>query len=114
MWLLHPRKLLGLRLMRVTAILRHEPTSLRPPQNQGKKRREDFNQAPVRIVEEAAEKHEALSPIKPHKPDSPGGFVSLRSRSRSPVDPLLEHLAPFSEFWQILLVVYLPTLHAAN
>jgi hypothetical protein len=79
-----------------------------------KKRREDFNQAPVRIVEEAAEKHEALSPIKPHKPDSPGGFVSLRSRSRSPVDPFLEHLAPFSEFCQILLVVYLPTLHAAN
>jgi len=48
--------------MRVTAILRHEPTSLQPPSTteSGKKRREDFNQAPVRIVEEAAEKHEAL------------------------------------------------------
>jgi hypothetical protein len=31
--------------------------SHRPPQNQGKKPREDFNQAAVRIVEEAAEKH---------------------------------------------------------
>jgi hypothetical protein len=31
--------------------------SHRPPQNQGKKSREDFNQAAVRIVEEAAEKH---------------------------------------------------------
>jgi hypothetical protein len=113
MWLLHPRKITWLEVDACNGNLRHEPTSLqsRPPQNQGKKRREDFNQAPVRIVEEAAEKHEALSPIKPH---SPGGFVSLRSRYRSPVDPLLEHLAPFSEFCQILLVVYLPTLHAAN
>ena len=32
-------------------------SSHRPPQNQGKKPREDFNQAAVRIVEEAAEKH---------------------------------------------------------
>ena len=31
--------------------------SRRPPQNQGRKPREDFNQAAVRIVEEAAEKH---------------------------------------------------------
>jgi hypothetical protein len=31
--------------------------SHRPPQNQGKKSREDFNQAAVRIVEEAAKKH---------------------------------------------------------
>ena len=32
-------------------------SSHRPPQNQGKKPREDFNQAAVRIVEQAAEKH---------------------------------------------------------
>jgi hypothetical protein len=32
-------------------------SSHRPPQKQGKKPREDFNQAAVRIVEEAAEKH---------------------------------------------------------
>ena len=32
-------------------------SSHRPPQNQGKKPREDFNQAAVRKVEEAAEKH---------------------------------------------------------
>jgi hypothetical protein len=32
-------------------------SSHRPPQNQGKKPREDINQAAVRIVEEAAEKH---------------------------------------------------------
>jgi hypothetical protein len=32
-------------------------SSHRPPQNQGKKPREDFDQAAVRIVEEAAEKH---------------------------------------------------------
>ena len=32
-------------------------SSRRPPQNQGKKPREDFNQAAVRIVEEAATKH---------------------------------------------------------
>jgi hypothetical protein len=32
-------------------------SSHRPPRNQGKKPREDFNQAAVRIVEEAAEKH---------------------------------------------------------
>jgi len=31
-------------------------SSHRPPQNQGKKAREDFSQASVRIVEEAAEK----------------------------------------------------------
>jgi len=31
--------------------------SHRPPQNQGKKPREDFSQAAVRIVEEATEKH---------------------------------------------------------
>ena len=31
--------------------------SHRPPQNPGKKPREDFSQAAVRIVEEAAEKH---------------------------------------------------------
>ena len=31
-------------------------SSRRPPQKQGKKQREDFNQAAVRIVEEAAEK----------------------------------------------------------
>jgi hypothetical protein len=30
-------------------------SSHRPPQNRGKKAREDFNQAAVRIVEEAAE-----------------------------------------------------------
>jgi hypothetical protein len=34
-----------------------DKSSHRPPQNQGKKPREDFNQAAVRIVEEAAEKH---------------------------------------------------------
>jgi hypothetical protein len=32
-------------------------SSQRPPQNQGKKAREDFSQAAVRIVEEATEKH---------------------------------------------------------
>ena len=32
-------------------------SSHRPPKNQGKKPREDFNQAAVRIVEEEAEKH---------------------------------------------------------
>jgi hypothetical protein len=32
-------------------------SSRRPPQNQGKKPREDFNQAALRIVEEAATKH---------------------------------------------------------
>jgi hypothetical protein len=32
-------------------------SSHRPPQKQGKKPREDFNQTAVRIVEEAAEKH---------------------------------------------------------
>jgi hypothetical protein len=29
----------------------------RPPQNQGKRLREDFSQAAVRVVEEATEKH---------------------------------------------------------
>jgi hypothetical protein len=38
------------------ADLLDEKSSHRPPQNQGKKPREDFNQAAVRIVEEAAEK----------------------------------------------------------
>ena len=33
-----------------------EKSSRRPPQNQGKKAREDFSQAAVRIVEEATEK----------------------------------------------------------
>ena len=32
-------------------------SSDRPPQNHGKRPREDFNQAAVWIVEEAAEKH---------------------------------------------------------
>ena len=32
-------------------------SSHRPPQNQGNKQREDFNQAAVQIVEETAEKH---------------------------------------------------------
>jgi hypothetical protein len=39
------------------ADLLDKKSSHRPPQNQGKKPREDFNQAAVRIVEEAAEKH---------------------------------------------------------
>ncbi|MGC1650942.1 MAG: hypothetical protein WA741_34385 [Candidatus Sulfotelmatobacter sp.] len=39
------------------ADLLDKKSSHRPPQNQGKKPREYFNQAPVRIVEEAAEKH---------------------------------------------------------
>ena len=39
------------------ADLLDKKSSHRPPQNQGKKTREDFNQAAVRIVEEAAEKH---------------------------------------------------------
>ncbi len=39
------------------ADLLDKKSSHRPPQNQGKKAREDFNQAAVRIVEEAAEKH---------------------------------------------------------
>ena len=39
------------------ADLLDKKSSRRPPQNQGKKPREDFNQAAVRIVEEAAEKH---------------------------------------------------------
>jgi hypothetical protein len=39
------------------ADLLDKKSSHRPPQNQGKKLREDFNQAAVRIVEEAAEKH---------------------------------------------------------
>ena len=38
------------------ADLLDEKSSHRPPQNQGKKPREDFNHAAVRIVEEAAEK----------------------------------------------------------
>ena len=37
------------------ADLLDKKSSHRPPQNQGKKAREDFNQAAVRIVEEAAE-----------------------------------------------------------
>jgi len=32
-------------------------SSHHPPQNQGKKAREDFNQAAVRIVEEATDNH---------------------------------------------------------
>jgi hypothetical protein len=39
------------------ADLLDKKSSHRPPQNQGKKPREDFNQAAVRIVEEATEKH---------------------------------------------------------
>ncbi len=39
------------------ADLLDKKSSHRPPQNQGKKPREDFNQAAVRKVEEAAEKH---------------------------------------------------------
>ena len=39
------------------ADLLDKKSSHRPPQNQGKKPREDVNQAAVRIVEEAAEKH---------------------------------------------------------
>jgi hypothetical protein len=39
------------------ADLLDKKSSHRPPQNQRKKPREDFNQAAVRIVEEAAEKH---------------------------------------------------------
>jgi hypothetical protein len=39
------------------ADLLDKKSSHRPPRNQGKKPREDFNQAAVRIVEEAAEKH---------------------------------------------------------
>jgi hypothetical protein len=39
------------------ADLLDKKSSHRPPQNQGKKPREDFNQAAVRIVEKAAEKH---------------------------------------------------------
>ena len=39
------------------ADLLDKKSSHRPPQNQGKKPREDFNQTAVRIVEEAAEKH---------------------------------------------------------
>jgi hypothetical protein len=39
------------------ADLLDKKSSHRPPQNQGKRPREDFNQAAVRIVEEAAEKH---------------------------------------------------------
>jgi hypothetical protein len=39
------------------ADLLDKKSSRRPPQNQGKKPREDFNQAAVRFVEEAAEKH---------------------------------------------------------
>ena len=39
------------------ADLLDKKSSHRPPQNQGKEPREDFNQAAVRIVEEAAEKH---------------------------------------------------------
>jgi len=39
------------------ADLLEKKSSQRPPQNQGKKLREDFSQAAVRIVEEAAEKH---------------------------------------------------------
>jgi len=39
------------------AELLDKKSSHRPPQNQGKKPREDFNQAAVRIVEEATEKH---------------------------------------------------------
>jgi hypothetical protein len=39
------------------ADLLDKKSSHRPPQNQGKKPREAFNQAAVRIVEEADEKH---------------------------------------------------------
>lgn len=39
------------------ADLLDKKSSHRPPQNQGKKPREDFNQAAVRIVEEATQKH---------------------------------------------------------
>jgi len=39
------------------ADLLDKKSSHRPPQNQGKEPREDFNQAAVRIVEEAAKKH---------------------------------------------------------
>jgi len=39
------------------ADLLDKKSSHRPPQNQGKKPREDFNHAAVRKVEEAAEKH---------------------------------------------------------
>ena len=43
------------------ADLLDKKSSRRPPQNQGRKPREDFNQAAVRIVEEAAEKRQALA-----------------------------------------------------
>ena len=39
------------------ADLLDKKSSHRPPQNQGKKPREDFNQAAVRIVEGTSEKH---------------------------------------------------------
>ena len=39
------------------ADLLDKKSSHRPPQNQGRKPREDFNQAAVRIAEQAVEKH---------------------------------------------------------
>ena len=50
-------------------------------------------------------------PIGGLKKESVAAFPDLRKPSDF---PLLEHLAAFSEFCQTLLVVDLPTLHAAN